>query len=473
MLERATTILALATCFFGCATQVATQSPSAPQVSSPAPQPALLSRLTVSDISLNETGKIEVMLSNTGKGPAPYGVGSLAIYVDGLLKWKDSLGTLPDQRFLEPGGAVLYTTPVELVGRHDVRAVVDEGGKTVEEDKLSNVFPKVLGKERLETKPLLPGLRITDLFLDTQRKLSVTLTNLGDSPFPLRAGNLRISVDGLLAGSYPMEGLSNQPYLPPKGNLIFTTPLALVGRHEILARVEFASEVKKSDEEDNSLKRILDGPSVGPDIVVKDLDLTEDLELMIILSNAGETDLRKGAIFQIQVFVNDQRISEFDHFISEVMKANFGNRYIVAPPYRVEIAGISRIKVSISPELPSDDIRSENNSLKKTFVIFPFKIGPRRGEEFNFSISPPSTRGEAHGEKVRAEARCEGGSSALMLSFKLSGSLKGGLTFSGRSPLKVEFPVPVEELQKESVWSVLVTNPAGKKVEGHLIIEHP
>jgi hypothetical protein len=301
----------------------------------------------------------------------------------------------------------------------------------------------------------------------------VTLTNLGDSPFPLRAGNLRISVDGLLAGSYPMEGLSNQPYLPPKGNLIFTTPLALVGRHEILARVEFASEVKKSDEEDNSLKRILDGPSVGPDIVVKDLDLTEDLELMIILSNAGETDLRKGAIFQIQVFVNDQRISEFDHFISEVMKANFGNRYIVAPPYRVEIAGISRIKVSISPELPSDDIRSENNSLKKTFVIFPFKIGPRRGEEFNFSISPPSTRGEAHGEKVRAEARCEGGSSALMLSFKLSGSLKGGLTFSGRSPLKVEFPVPVEELQKESVWSVLVTNPAGKKVEGHLIIEHP
>jgi hypothetical protein len=60
-----------------------------------------------------------------------------------------------------------------------------------------------------------------------------------------------------------------------------------------------------------------------------------------------------------------------------------------------------------------------------------------------------------------------------MLSFKLSGSLKGGLTFSGRSPLKVEFPVPVEELQKESVWSVLVTNPAGKKVEGHLIIEHP
>jgi hypothetical protein len=171
--------------------------------------------------------------------------------------------------------------------------------------------------------------------------------------------------------------------------------------------------------------------------------------------------------------VNDQRISEFDHFISEVLKANFGNRYVVAPPYRVEIAGISRVRVSLSPELPSDDIRSENNSFEKTFVIFPFKIGPRGGEEFNFSISAIPTQGEGRAEKVKAEARCVGGSSALVLLFRLSGSRGGGLTFSGRSPLKVEFAVPVEELQRERVWDVLVTNPAGKKVQGHLIIQHP
>jgi hypothetical protein len=231
--------------------------------------------------------------------------------------------------------------------------------------------------------------------------------------------------------------------------------------------------VKALDEEENSLKRILEGPSVGPDIVVKDLDLTEDLELMIILSNAGETDLRRGAILQIQVFVNGQKISEFDHFVSEVLKANFGNRYVISPPYRVGIAGISRVKVSISPELPSDDIRSENNSVEKTFVILPFKLGPRGGEEFNFSISPSSVQRESHTEKLKAEARCEGESSTLVLSFKLSGNPRGGLTFSGRSPLKVEFPVPAEEVQKESVWSVLVTNPAAKKVQGDLIIQHP
>jgi hypothetical protein len=475
MFKGAIAIFAFCIFLLSCAAQVSniTQPPPTPSAPPSAPQPVLPSNLTISDISLSETGKIQVMLSNTGKGPAPYGIGSLTIYVDGLLQWKDSLGTFPDQSFLEPGGTTLYTTPVELVGKHDVRAVLDKEEKMVEENELSNVFPKVLGKETSETKPLLPDLSITDLFLNPQRKLSVTIANIGDRPLPLKVGNLKIFVDGLPKGSYPLENLSDQPFLPPKGNVTFTTPLTLFGRHEILAHAEFTNEVKESNEERNSLKKILDGPPVGPDIMVKDLDLTEDLELMIILSNAGEIDLRKGAIFQIQVFVNDQKISEFDHFISEVLKANLGNRYIVAPPYQIGIAGISKVKVSISPELSSDDICLKNNVLEKTFIIFPFKIGPRGGEEFSFSFSPPPSQGEGQAEKVRSEARWGGGSPSLMLSFKISGNLKGILTLSGRSPLKVEFPIPFEELQKESVWRVFVRNLAGKKVEGNLIIQHP
>ncbi len=380
MFKRATAIFAVSVLLFSCAAQVTTQPPPAP------PQPVLLPHLTISDISLSETGKIEVMLSNTGKGPAPNGVGSLAIYVDGLLKWKDSLGTFPDQSFLEPGGSTLYTTPIELAGRHEVRAVLDKEEKTVEENKLSNVFPKVLGKEKLEAKPIVPDPTI---------------------------------------------------------------------------------------EENEGQKKTLDGLPVGPDIVVEDLDLTEDLELMIILSNAGEVDLRKGAIFQIQVFVNDQKMSEFDHFISEALKANLKNRYMVAPPYQVVIAGISKVKVSISPELPSDDIRLENNTLERTFILFPFKIRPQGKEEFSFSFSAPRLRSKAQTEKVTIEARCEWGSSSLMLSFKKSGSVDGIYTLTGKSPLKVEFPVLFEEAEKESVWSIFITNLIKKKVEGHLIIRHP
>ena len=467
MLKGAITIFAFSIFLFSCAAQVTTQPPPAP------PQSVLLPDLTISDISLGETGKVEVMISNIGKGPAPYRVGSLVIYVNGHLKWRDSLGTLPDQTFLQPGGFVLYTTPVELVGRHEVRAFVDNEEKVAEENEVNNVFIKVLGKEILEVKPLLPDLTITDLFLNPQRKLAVTIANVGDSPLPLGGGNLKIIVDGSLKGSYTLGSLSNQSFLPMKGSITLTTPLTLVGRHEIDAQVDFTHGVKESNEENNSLKKILDGAPFGPDIVVKDLDLTEDLELMIILSNAGEVDLRKDVTFRFRILVNDRKISEFDHLISEALKANFGNRYLMDPPYRVGIGGISKVKVSISPKLPSDDIRLENNVLERTFIIFPFRIGPQGREEFSFSFSAPRPQGDGQTEKVKTEARWEGGSSSLMLSFKKSGTLKGIPTLSGKSPLKVEFPIPSEEVQKENVWSVLLTNLIDKKVEGHLIIQHP
>jgi hypothetical protein len=483
MCKGAIAIFALSIFFFNCAAQVATTpqpppaSPVPPlasqSVSPPAPQHVLLPNLTISDISLSEAGKIQVRLSNIGTGPAPYGVGSLTIYVDGLLKWKDSLGTLPDQTFLEPGGTTLYTTPVELVGKHEVRAVLDKEEKTVEKEELSKVFPKVSGKETLEVKPLLPDLAITDLFLTPQKEVAVTIANSGDSPLPLGDGNLKILLDGSLKGSYALRTLSGQSSLPVKGTMTLTTPLVLVGRHEVDAHVGFPNEVKESNEENNHLKKILEGPPVGPDIVVKQLELTEDLELMIFLANAGEVDLRKGAIFQVQVFVNGQKMSEFDHFISEALKANLKNRYTVAPPYQVGIAGISKVKVSISPELFSDDLHTENNVLERTFIIFPFKIKPQGKEEFSFSFLAPRFRSKAQTEKVTIEARWEWGGSSLKLSFKKSGSVDGIPTLTGKSPLKVEFPIPSEEAPKENVWSVLVTNLIRKKVEGHLIIQHP
>ncbi len=482
MCKGAIAIFALSVFLFSCAAQVANtpQPPPAPPVPQPAsppipsaPQPVLLPNLIISDISLSETGKIEVMLTNVGEGPAPYGIGSLTIYVDGLLKWKDSLGTLPDQGFLEPGGTTLYTTPVELVGKHEVRAVLDKEEKRVEENKSSKVFPKVLEREKGETKPLLPDVAITDLFLTSRKELAVTIANSGDSPLPLGEGNLTILVDGSPKASYALRSLSDQTSLPVKGAMTLTTPMILAGRHEIDAQVSFPKEMKESNAENNRLRKTLEGFPVGPDIIVKQLELTEDLELVIILSNVGEVELRKGAIFQVQVFVNGQKMSEFDHFISEALKAHSKNRYTVAPPYQVGLAGVSRVKVSISPELPSDDVHPENNVFERTFIIFPFQIRPQGKEEFSFSFFAPQPRSKAQTEKVTIEARWEWGGSSLKLSFKKSGSLEGTPTLTGKSPLKVEFSIPLEEGQKEDVWNVFVTNLIKKKVEGYLIIQHP
>ncbi len=475
--------IAIFACFhllFSCAAQLTTQPPPVPLIPPP-PQPdppipsqsVLLPDLTISDISLSGTGKIEVTISNIGKRSAPYPAGSLVVYVDGLLKWKDSLEALLDQTFLEPGRFVRHPTPIELTGRCEVRAVVDSEGEMVEENEANNSFTKVLGIEKLEVTSLLADLAITDLFLIPPRRLAVTIANVGDSPLPIGEGTLEILVDGSLKGSYPLKSLSDQAFLPVKETMTITTPLPLVGRHEIEAHIDFPNESGEVRKENNSLRRILEGPPVGPDILVKDIELTEDLELMIILSNAGEVDLRKGVIFQIQVHVNDQKISEFDHFISEALKANSVNRYVVAPPYQVSIAGVSRVEVSISPEVSSDDVFLENNVLERTFIVFPFKIGPEGSEEFSFSFFAPRVRIGDQAERVKIEATWEGGSPSLMLSFKKSGLIKGIPPFSGDSPLKIEFSIPFAEAQKESAWSILVTNLIKKRVGGHLIVQHP
>jgi archaellum component FlaG (FlaF/FlaG flagellin family) len=474
MFKGAIAIFAFSIFLFSCAAQVTTQPSPAPVLAPPPPQPALLPDLVVSDISLSESGRVEVRISNIGNGSIPHRIGSLAIYIDGHLKWRDSLGNLPDQSFLQPAGSVTYTSPVELIGRHEVRVILDNEGRIVEENETNNVMAKVLGIEKVEVKPpLLPDLAITDLYLTPQGKLVVIITNVGEGPLPFGAGNMKVFVDGALKGSYTLGSLSGQSVLPMKGAITLTTPLTINGRHEIDAHVDLPQGIKEFGEENNSLKKVLEGLPVGPDVVVKDLELTEDLELVIVLCNAGDIDLRRGVTLRVRILVNERKVSQFDHFISEVLKANSENRYLLEPPSRVAISGISKVKVSIFPRSASDDTRLENNVLERTFIIFPFRIGPQGREEFSFSFSSPRAQSESSTERMKAEVRWEGSGSPLVLSFRKPGPAQEIPTLSGKSPLKVEFPIPSEEIQKGSLWNISVTNLVDKRVEGHLIIQHP
>jgi len=322
-------------------------------------------------------------------------------------------------------------------------------------------------------KLLLPDLSIAELFLGPKKRLAVTIANLGEGPLPMGLGNLKIFVDGQLKGSYPLSSLSDQPFLQPRENITFTTSLSFRGQREVEAHVETGYEMTELNQENNHLRRVLDGLPIGPDITIKDLDLTEDLELSIILSNVGEVDLRKGVTLRTRVFVNGLKVSEFDHFTSEVLKANSANQYSIDPPYRVAISGTAQVKVSVLPRVPSDDVRLENNILERTFIIFPFRVVPQARLDFSFSV--PSIRPKEDGEadKIKAEARWEGSGSPLMLSFRGPESFKGLPTLSGKSPLKVEFPLSPDDAQRERLWRVSVINPIEKRVDGHLIIQHP
>jgi len=375
----------------------------------------------------------------------------------------------------------------EVVERSEISPKIDQKEEIEKTKELKEEVAKDLGIEvahltpppvppRLEVPEaplLLPDLTITNLFLNPKKRLSVTLANIGNSPLPMGLGNLKIFMDGKLKGSYRLDSLSDQLFLQPKENVTLTTSLTVRGRREVQAHIETSHEMRGLSKENNYLERVLEGLPIRPEVVIKDLDLTEDLELCIILSNEGEVDLRRGVTFRIRVFVNGLKISEFDHFTSDVLKANFGNRYTIDPPYRVGISGTSKVKVSISSKLPPDDIRLEKNILERTFIIFPLRMTPQEKREFSFSVPCPRLKDDGQSEKVKAEVRWEGGSSSLMLSFKGPEHIESVPTFSGKSPLKVEFPIHSEETRKERLWRISVINLIEKKVEGHLIIQHP
>jgi hypothetical protein len=358
--------------------------------------------------------------------------------------------------------------------QEDVVREVEKAEREVEKDVALLTPPSAPPKlEVHEESHPLSDLTILNLFLDRKKRLVVTLANIGNSPFSMGTGSLKIFLDDRLKERYGLESLSKQRILQPNENITFTTSLTIRGRREVHAYVETDPETRELNKENNSLKRILEGVPTGPDISVRDLDLTEDFELFILLSNEGEIDLRRGVTFQIRVFVNNLRVSEFEHFTSDVLKANAGNHYAIYPPYRVVISGTSRVRIAISTKLPTDDVSSENNVLMRTFVIFPFTIIPQGKQEFSFSVPSPLLTDAGQTKKLKAEVRWEGGGAPIMLSYTGPDHVRKGPAFSGESPVKLEFPIHFAEVQKKNLWKFSMTNLIERRVEGYLIIQHP
>ena len=220
-------------------------------------------------------------------------------------------------------------------------------------------------------------------------------------------------------------------------------------------------------------KTVSPPPVAGPDIVVTEFGLSEDLELYVVLFNAGDTDLRKEATLRTRIVVNDRRVSEFEHLTSKVLTAKRGNRYTLHPPYRVEIGGISTVKVSIWPKVASDDMDLGNNTLERSLVVYPFVIEPRAKQEFPISVELSRAKGRDPVEKIKAEARWEGEGFPLRLSLRGPEPSTDDTSVSGRSPLRMEVPILFPHERKAGQWTVSVTNLLKRKVTGHLILQHP
>ena len=289
----------------------------------------------------------------------------------------------------------------------------------------------------------------------------------------MKDGTLKVSVDGIPKGSYRLRSLTDQVHLLPREGITLATPLTVVGRHEVYAYIDADPGLRERNPENNGLKKVLESLPIGPDIIVKDLELTDDFELSILLSNAGEAELRKGTTLRIRVSLNGQKVSEFDHFVSEPLRPLSRNRVAITPPYRIRVDGNSKVRVSVWPKGVSDDIRLDNNMLEKYFNIFPFILGPQKGHEFPFFPFSDPLKNKGQRERVKVEVRWDGGGSPLRLRLKGSANLRKFPAVSGKSPLKFEIPIEDENDPKGRPWRISVVNLMENKAEGFVIIQTP
>ena len=215
------------------------------------------------------------------------------------------------------------------------------------------------------------------------------------------------------------------------------------------------------------------GVPVGVDLLTKDLGLTEDMGLYITISNAGDVDLPKGSTLRVRIFVNEKKLSDFEHLAAKDLKVRSGSRYMVQPPYPIVIEGIALVKAAIWPTLPLQDIEPRNNTLVRNILVYPFRIEPKGKQDFSFSIVRPRMKNDDSKDKVRTEVRWDGDRFPLKLSFKGSGRMREDRSVSGKSPLRMEVPISFEEPQDNETCLVSVTNPLKQKIVGHVIIQHP
>jgi hypothetical protein len=110
--------------------------------------------------------------------------------------------------------------------------------------------------------------------------------------------------------------------------------------------------------------------------------------------------------------------------------------------------------------------------MERTFVIFPLKMGPREKQGYSVSLMPARSKDGDKAGKMKLEARLDG-EGRVVLSVRGPGESKSRPNFSGKTPLKAEVPLHSEYARKKGVWRISVTNGLKKKVEGHLLIQHP
>ena len=272
--------------------------------------------LRISQISFTPDCRARFRIENVGDDALPESVyrnegGYVQRYLDGELSGQIMLGPLdPSHSSQPPGGSREWTDGSQYRASNTIRYSLQRLGQEwdVANDSLQVQVPENC-RVAVEQPP---DLVVSDVALDNDCHLVVTLRNDGPGPMPqsaydpLRSPSINFYKDGAAFGGWSLNSLDpNQALMNPGGTVSWTrqTP-ALQGSMSIRVNIDAAHELAESNEGNNDFTKTLAcGESTPtptpaqalPDLAITRVSYTRDCRPAVRLENLGDAPLADSA----------------------------------------------------------------------------------------------------------------------------------------------------------------------------------
>jgi hypothetical protein len=261
------------------------------------------------DMSVDRDCRIVVIIRNNGPAIvpdagyslSPPGSSGVQMYSDGAPWGGIVLGGFDPAKSSQPvGGTATYTWFSSLAlppGSHVVKVDVDNNNSIAENNEANNSLT-----EKLACVPQRPDLQPTDITLDPQCRVLVTLRNNGPSPVPdseyahdaANAG-VQLYKDGAGWGGVILGGADPAKATQPAGGTVVSTwwtaaaNLTLTpGTYVMKVDVDNANHLAEANEANNSLTKTV---TCLPDLQPVDITLDPQCRILLTLRNNGPSDV--------------------------------------------------------------------------------------------------------------------------------------------------------------------------------------
>jgi hypothetical protein len=298
----------------------------------------------ISQVNFTNDCRAQLVIENIGDAPLPNSVlsssgGYLQRYLDGKLAGQERLDLLdPAAAMQPPGGSKSWTDGSQYRASNSVKYQLRNLGQ--EWNSANNTFEAPVPSRCQVAVQGPPDLEVTDISLNSDCRLVVTLTNNGPGPMPLSAydpiGSPSINFyrDGGAFGGWSLNTFDPQQTMTTPGTSVTWVRQnpQLSGSVEIRTVIDIAQELTESNEANNETIRTVScggstpdpepepdtgtqGPteSTGsaslPDLAITGITYSRDCKPILRLENLGsrlDPRLYRGKGISLQRFENNQ-----------------------------------------------------------------------------------------------------------------------------------------------------------------------